>query len=148
MDRALSIFPGDDDETNERNINHIEKTSVDHGHYEDKLLDLSDEEPNMIKIKNDINKIINERYSSYISINDDEISNILKDSFISNEEMQIKDFVLRLLVLEKLFQTSVKECNSLKNIIKRLENHIETIRKNMIVLTKKVDFQTGRSTTL
>nr|UBJ90261.1 fusion protein [Lumpy skin disease virus] len=148
MDRALSIFPAFDDDTNEENINHREKTSGEHGHYEDKLLDLSEEEPNMIKIKNDIKEIINERYSNYISIDDDEISDILKDSFISNEEMQIKDFVLRLLVLEKLFQTSVKECNSLKNIIKRLENHIETIRKNMIVLTKKVDFQTGRSTTL
>lgn len=51
MDRALSIFPGDDDETNERNINHREKTSGEYGHYEDKLLDLSEEEPNMIKIK-------------------------------------------------------------------------------------------------
>ncbi|ABI99110.1 fusion protein [Deerpox virus W-1170-84] len=130
MEEPLTMFPGDDEEED-----------VEDGRYKERIVD--DEEPNLISIRNDIKRLIKENYPTF-PIHESDISDILKDSFIHKDQMEVKDFVLRLILMEKILKISIERCKVLENTVKRLETHTETVRRNMLTLGKKIDVQTGR----
>ncbi|ABI99281.1 fusion protein [Deerpox virus W-848-83] len=131
MEEPLTMFPGDDEE----------EEDLEDGRYKERIIDY--EEPNLISIRNDIKRLIKENYPTF-PIHESDISDILKDSFIHKDQMEIKDFVLRLMVMEKILKISIERCKVLENTVKRLETHTETVRRNMLTLGKKIDVQTGR----
>ncbi|AAL69853.1 SPV114 putative fusion protein [Swinepox virus] len=141
MENNKIIYPGDEEEV----IDRVEYRDV--ASYKDDDFPYRDERKDdpdlLITVRNEIKKIIKDKYPTF-PIHELDISDILKDSFIHHDEMRIKDFILRLLVLEKIFQLSISNYKTLENSMKRVENHLETIRRNMITLTKKIDVQTGR----
>ncbi|AYC44792.1 fusion protein [Moosepox virus GoldyGopher14] len=129
MEEPLMMYPGDDEEED-----------LEDGGYKERIID---EEPNLISIRNDIKRLIKENYPTF-PIHESDISDILKDSFIHKDQMEVKDFVLRLMVMEKILKISIERCKVLENTVKRLETHTETVRRNMLILGKKIDVQTGR----
>ncbi|AUI80687.1 fusion protein [White-tailed deer poxvirus] len=131
MEEPLTMYPGDDEE----------EEDLEDGRYKERIVD--DEEPNLISIRNDIKRLIKENYPTF-PIHESDISDILKDSFIHKDQMEVKDFVLRLMVMEKILKISIERCKVLENTVKRLETHTETVRRNMLTLGKKIDVQTGR----
>ncbi|AAF17998.1 gp115L [Rabbit fibroma virus] len=176
MDRVLSIYPGDEDESGdektkrvsdkypkpakngEKKTNKVEKAvlvtnvkaSVERrGDMPD--IDVEDEaeeggngeeEPDLVQIRNEIKKLIAEKYN-FAEIREEDISDILKDPFIHKKESSLKDLILRLMVLEKLVRLTVKRQKKNNKSIHRIENHLETVRKGMLMLSKKIDAQTG-----
>ncbi|AAR07473.1 117L [Yaba monkey tumor virus] len=144
MDKILSMFPGDDDENDEKKPN-PEIRLVDEETEKNKSADVDNVNNNIKEnIKKEILEILNSKYSSF-SVSDDQVFSILNDSFINDDVIDVKKIVLRLLVLEKLFTLLFNKWSISNDIIKRLENHTDTIRKNMIILSKKIDVQTGKS---
>ncbi|ADT91144.1 MV attachment protein [Cotia virus SPAn232] len=124
----------------------------------------NDENPKADKeeIKQDIKNIIKNRYPDF-EFTDQDIEDFFNDEFIKKDNIDIKDFILRLMVLEKVFKMTYESYNNIDKIIKRLdeidmdikrlevidsdilrlENHFETIRRNMLTMAKKIDIQTG-----
>ncbi|QAV36963.1 m115L [Myxoma virus] len=186
MDRVLSIYPGDEDESgdeknkcvggkaakqnnSEKKTNKVEKavliTNVKASGAEvrrerrgdmsdededeevsvrlgDEAEEVEEEEPNLKAIRVEIKKLIAEKYN-FAEIQEEDISDILKDSFIHKDRSDFKDIIIRLMVLEKLVQLTIKRQKRHNKAIRRIENHLETVRKGMLMLSKKIDTQTG-----
>ncbi|QHR82657.1 fusion protein [Brazilian porcupinepox virus 1] len=140
---TLTVYPGDDEDEVDMEtrgpLTDTGKTNEITPSPPLPVLPIEDNET----IKKDIMKIMKSKYPS-LTLTDNDIDSILNDVFIKKDNIDIKDFILRLMVLEKLFTSSVYKCISLEKTIKRIENHTETIRKNMLLLAKKIDFQTNR----
>ncbi|AGU99798.1 M115L [Myxoma virus] len=190
MDRVLSIYPGDEDESGdektkrvggkaakqnngEKKTNKVEKAvlvtgvkaSVERrGDMPDVDVDTrvkdeayeaeengegleEEESPDLVEIRKEIKNLIVEKYN-FAEIREEDISDILKDSFIHKEQSNFKEIILRLMVLEKLVQLTVKRQKKNNKAIRRVENHLETVRKGMLMLSKKIDVQTGAVSTL
>ncbi|CAC21355.1 117L protein [Yaba-like disease virus] len=140
MDKILSMFPGDDEEEKsnpEARVPNNEEAEKNNKNVDENV------KINKENIKKEILEILDNKYKTF-PVRDDHVNSILNDSFINDDVIDVKKIVLRLLVLEKLFTLLFDKWSDSNDVIKRLEHHTDTVRKNMIILNKKIDVQTGR----